>query len=179
MGKSKVRIVGAKELQSNLRNLGSQCLAAALRGLARACVDILNDAKQRLTDGGQRATNLLFNSGKVQRSQEADNAYEILFDTEYAEFVEFGRRPGKQPPVDQIKAWIDKRHILDTYSIKTHKQTKRGSDYEKRRDGLAFAIARSIGKKGTKAHPFLHPALEANKEKILPYIKDEIKKLTR
>ena len=60
----------------------------------------------------------------------------------YAEFVEKGRQPGKFPPLGPIKLWATR--VLGN-------------------PGAAFAIARKIAMKGTKAQPFLGPALKKEK----------------
>ena len=52
----------------------------------------------------------------------------------YLEYVDKGRKPGKQPPQSAIKKWIDIRGI--------------SPDKGMTKDGLAFVIARSIGRKG-------------------------------
>jgi hypothetical protein len=52
----------------------------------------------------------------------------------YLEYVDRGRKPGKQPPQSAIKKWIDIRGI--------------SPDKGMTKDGLAFVIARSIGRKG-------------------------------
>lgn len=60
----------------------------------------------------------------------------------YGLFVERGRRPGRMPPAAAVAAWA-------------------------RRKGLgAYAVARAIGRKGTRAQPFMGPALEANVGRI-------------
>lgn len=174
MAKSNFEIIGSDRLYKKLDELGNGARLAALRGVKATCMEILADAKVRLTEGGHRVTSALFNSGRVMKSDEDKNAYEASFDAKYATYVEFGRRPGKRPPIDAIRQWIDKKHVLDTFSIKTKRMNKRKSDYESRRNGLAFAIARSIGKKGTKAHPFLFPAFEAKKVNVEKNIGKEL-----
>lgn len=183
MGKSNFQVIGGKELQKVLNELGTKGVEAALRGIQLTCLDILNDAKSRLSNGGQRVSGKLFNSGKVSRAEEPD-AYEVAFgspdkEVEYATYVEFGRRPGKRPPIDAIKQWVDKKHLSDTYSIKNRQQSNRGKDYKRRRDSMAWAIANSIAKKGTQAHPFLFPAFEAKKENVGKNIGREIAKLIK
>lgn len=53
-----------------------------------------------------------------------------------AMFVEKGRRPGKQPPLNSIKAWCKTRGIPSK---------------------AAFPIARTIGERGIKPTPFMKP----------------------
>lgn len=59
---------------------------------------------------------------------------------QYWQYAERGRGPGKQPPIQNIINWISVKRIVPkpiNNKIPTTKQ-------------LAFVIARSIGKKGTK-----------------------------
>jgi hypothetical protein len=59
----------------------------------------------------------------------------------YAWFVIFGRGPGKMPPISAILPWVAK---------------KLGETGEALR-AVAFLIARSIGRKGTKSNDFITP----------------------
>lgn len=179
MSRSNFQVVGGKELSKKLDELGRRGVQAAMAGIKTTCLEILADAKDRLTSGGHRATSELFNSGRVYKAKDEKDAYEVVFEAEYAPFVEFGRRPGKRPPIDAIKQWVDKKHLSDTYSIKDHSQSRRGKDYKKRRDSMAWAIANSIAKKGTQAHPFLFPAFEARKGNVGKNIGREIAKLIK
>jgi hypothetical protein len=60
----------------------------------------------------------------------------------YGYFVEYGRRPGKMPPLQAIEGWA-RRHGLNP-----------------------FLVARAIGRRGVKARPFMLPALEKNEKRI-------------
>ena len=68
----------------------------------------------------------------------------ILPHIKYAMPVNFGRRPGKQPPAYPIQMWARKKLGLSDDAAW----------------GAAFAIARSIARKGTKANPFMRRAQE-------------------
>ncbi len=63
----------------------------------------------------------------------------------YARAVEFGRRPGKQPPTARLRGWA---------------RRKTGSADN------AYRIARAISKRGTSPQPYLEPALEAKRGEI-------------
>jgi hypothetical protein len=67
----------------------------------------------------------------------------------YAPAVEFGRRPGKQPPVDAIAPWV-RRHGIDA---------------------PAFVIARAIGRRGTQGLFFMRQAAEAGRRRIGDFLR--------
>lgn len=75
----------------------------------------------------------------------------------YARAWEYGRPPGKQPPSAPLALWA--KRILGV----SYKESK----------SVGFLIARSIGRKGRKARPFLRPSLEKN----FDYLKDDIETL--
>lgn len=54
---------------------------------------------------------------------------------EYGIFVDSGRKPGKQPPINNIYAFCNSKNIPLT---------------------AAFPIAKNIGEEGLPAHPFIH-----------------------
>lgn len=60
----------------------------------------------------------------------------------YGYWVEYGRRPGKRPPIDAISGWA------------------------RRHGGNPFMIARAIGRRGTRKQPFVAPALQKHEGKI-------------
>ncbi len=60
--------------------------------------------------------------------------------------VEFGRKPGTWPPKGALVLWMERKGIDPR---------------------LEYVFRRKIGKKGTKAQPFLGPALEKAKPAIL------------
>lgn len=73
---------------------------------------------------------------------------------QYGRFVEFGRRPGKPPPVDALMGWV-RRHSEFRFS-------RRSAAREAAVRGRAFALQRKIRLRGVRAQPFLVPAYERN-----------------
>lgn len=64
----------------------------------------------------------------------------------YGGVVEFGRKPGAWPPAGALTLWMERKGIDPK---------------------LEYVIRRKIGKKGTKAQPFLVPALDKATPTIL------------
>ena len=76
----------------------------------------------------------------------------------YGPYVEFGTRP-HMPPVEPIQKWVEikSRRFVRT---KSGKQRWIKGKQGKEARSIAWAIAMTIKKKGTKAHPYLRPAWE-------------------
>jgi len=122
-------------------------------------IDQINQVlKATLTSIGL-GTSRLANSVLIVR---IGNGFEIRF-SEYAHFVDSGRGANKKPPpVRAIVDWIERNGIFAT-NLTTLQ--------------LAFAISRSIGKKGIKARPFLDRLSEQVAILIKLHIFEEQRKL--
>jgi HK97 gp10 family phage protein len=140
-------------------NMNFEQFARELQGVCKEALKnlgqrIISDAQKTLSRKKNVATGMLINSGAVKEG--ADNAILAGFPTIYAYYVEFGRRAGKWPPFRFIYEWVRSRHFT-------------ADDKEAR--SVAFLIQRSIGKKGTRPHPFLRPAYEKNKRILVQVLK--------
>ena len=117
-----------------------------------------------LVSNGKSATgNLVNNIKSVFVSQQDNGSVEYIITMPgYAEFVDKGRRPGdRPPPVKAIKDWIQQRSI--TVPGFTQPQ-------------LAYAIARSIGKKGIKPTPFIEAGVIETLNKNMQMVTDSAAK---
>jgi len=115
---------------------------------------ILNDAKKLapVQSGALRA------SGRIERH--SDTEYSVAFggsgtQVDYATFVEFGRSPGRAPPIRELRTWSARR-LGDEYA--------------------AGAIARVIARRGVRPQPFLRPAIKMNERHL---IASEVTNVTR
>lgn len=125
-----------------------------------------------------------------------DNRFAVYIELEsYWDYLENGRRAGKQPPVYKIYEWAKDKGIkptpytpsVESLSYAIQKIIKKKKGYAPPRKelqkwiekkgimpqaripsmmSLAWAISKSIGKKGTTPHPFFEPA---KKEAIAHY----------
>ena len=136
-----------QQLNMNFDEFAWELNRVCKQALANLGQRIISQAQTNLRRGRNVATSLLINSGAVKERLD-DNSILAGFPTIYAYYVEFGRRAGKWPPFRFIYEWVRVRHMA--------------ADDEQARS-IAFLIQRSIGKKGTKPHPFLRPAFEKNK----------------
>lgn len=79
--------------------------------------------------------------------------------TNYAVYVHDGTRP-HFPPIEPIMQWVKRKRLSGSYSIKTHDRIGNKSKQFDEDRQLAFMIARSIAKKGTKGLKFFDIALK-------------------
>ncbi len=83
---------------------------------------------------------------------------------EYAQYVHDGRRPGKFPPVDAIRAWVERKGLTITGSNRPLAEQQRS---------LTYLIGRKIANEGIEASPFLE-ALPI--DEIMDELQEEITK---
>ena len=88
---------------------------------------------------------------------------------DYWKYIEYGRRPGKMPPVSAIENWINVKQIVP------HSMTlKSGKTVIPTIPQLSFLIARSIGRRGIAPKPLFKNSFEAAKKQFIQVIKDAI-----
>ena len=88
---------------------------------------------------------------------------------DYWKYIEYGRRPGKMPPLEVIEKWIDVKEI------KPHSMTlKSGKTVIPTIPQLSFLIARSIGRRGIPPKPLFKKSFEAAKQQFIQVIEDAI-----
>ena len=88
---------------------------------------------------------------------------------EYWRYIEYGRRPGKMPPLDVIEKWINVRRIIP------HSMTlKSGKTVIPSVKQLSFLIARSIGQRGIQPRPFFKQSFEEAKREFLHIIEEAV-----
>ena len=187
-----------KALEINFKKFQREVLASAQDGLKRFGMKIVARAKRIIERDKIKAFGILRNSGRTV--VQADGTVDAGFFAEYAAYVEYGRKAGGMPPVDDIYAWLYKKKImpverkreaspLDKEIAKEKRERTRSlrslfsrskyktlSKEERKRYSLAWAIALSIKENGTKAHPFLKPAYEEHRNQIDEFMRGVIEK---
>lgn len=161
-GDGHISVEGINDVLAAMRKAGPQIQRAVMQGLERAGLDIIADAKDNLRNNGSVVTGVLRASGKVQKV--SDEALDVgFFDTKnqtgYASFVEYGRRAGGFPPLQNIAAWAYKKLRLKDW---------------KAANAIGFQIARKIAREGTVPHPFFGPALERNRDRMVKSVEDAV-----
>jgi len=96
-------------------------------------------------------TSALVQSLKVQHAQ---ISAVVFSDLKYAPYVEFGTRP-HYPPIAPILEWVKRKlHVP-----------------EKRAYGVARAVVKKIGKRGTPRRPYLSNAFKVVERRVLAQIR--------
>lgn len=95
-----------------------------------------------------------------------DTLFEIEFNApEYWKYANYGRGPGKFPPLDKIEDWI-KRRKISPYPLKSGRIPTRPQ--------LAFLIGRKIAEEGFKGSGFLEFSLKQQEDYWEDRISDAI-----
>lgn len=144
-----IRVEGLDEFQKNLNGVPSNMKMYLTRAMVVSTQKIKGAIQQNITNKGITNTGTL--AGSVTVIEATDSRGIVGVGERYGGAVEFGRKPGKMPPVAPIERWA---------------QTKLGTP------GLGFLIARKIGRKGTDPQPFVEPAFEENKEFVQRQFED-------
>ena len=115
---------------------------------------IINIYRRKLSDGNTNASGLLGNSISCL-VQTNEGVYDLCLSLQdYWKYVEYGRQPGKFPPIDKIRDWITIKPVIpNTYNGKLPTV-----------DQLSFLIARSIARNGVPAKNYLGSTLEEFKQ---------------
>ncbi len=158
---AEIEIEGLNDLHVKFDRVTREVFQEADAGLKKGGMKIIADAQQNLRTNGTNNTGLLSNSGKVQK---IDVGYDIGFFSKgkgYAEYVEYGRRAGRFPPLADIRAWARKKLRVE----------------DKRLNSAAFLIGRKIARKGTRPQPFFTPAVQKNQQEIMDAISEAVSKV--
>ena len=121
--------------------------------------------KNKLVDNNINASNTLHDNASTVIEVNGLTLSVSFNLEEYWKFVEYGRRPGKRPPLDAIEQWIKVKPIVPDPINGKIPSTRQ----------LAFLISRKIGMEGTKAQRPLQSAMYSdNMEMLINQLKNEI-----
>jgi len=130
-----VKVEGLEKLMQGLKRAASELEPIVTEAIRKSGELVKqNAARQAPTFEGTLKRSLTNQPSKLRTEVFVGASSE-----KYGYVQEYGRKPGKQPPVKALEKWA---------------QAKLGSS------SLAFVVARSIGQKGTKPHPFFYPGFE-------------------
>ena len=157
-----------RDFENRLNRYPQVTEANLRRALAAGLLMIEADAKQNVRQDTRRL------AGSI--NHRIDGAYPNLIgrvgpSVNYGAFVEFGRRPGRMPPVDALMGWV-RRHWnaassrpVPAGTLRPRRAAGRGVTQDQIR-GRAFALARAIGRRGIPPRPYLVPAYRRNQAAI-------------
>lgn len=114
------------------------------KAIGRVVREMARDARK----GAPKASSNLTNS--ISQRQPSPLSGEVYSGMDYARMVEEGTGSGGYPPRRALMDWIRTRRI----------QPRRAGMSD---DALAFVIGRSIVRQGTRAQPYMQPALDKNR----------------
>lgn len=147
-------------------------IAAEREALVENGANIVRSAQQNLTTNKSIATGNLRRSIGMDKPHEEGGVQMINVGIRtgkadekiYALAVEHGRRKGKRPPTSAILPWVLLKHLdsggLNT-GVKTSKRPRASRETrEKIAAGIAYVIARAIGKRGIPPRPYMKPAFD-------------------
>ena len=136
-----------------------------LDNVQRIANQIVEEYRRVLADEGINASSSLSNTADIEIDYNGDKLIISLMLEPYWKYVEYGRRPGKMPPIDNIKEWIKVKPVIP--------DARSGRIPDDRQ--LAFLIARKIGREGIPAkHPINKTVYSDKIENVIQAIKNEI-----
>lgn len=110
----------------------------------------IKNAQQNLISRDAVASGNLIQSMEIDNIEINDRMMSVTLSlADYWYYVENGRKAGKMPPISAIEKWIEVKPVIPKVMKNRKIPTVRQQ---------AFAIARSIGKKGTKPKKFFEKA---------------------
>lgn len=122
------------------------------QALGRGALEIAREAGRRV----HKAFSTLWAS--IRAVQVLKLHWRVSTGTNYARAVEEGSKPGYLPNPVHLMGWIKLRGGI-RFGMTRQGSAARQAQYDDLRD-RAWALARSIEKRGTRAHPFMKPAAE-------------------
>ena len=161
-----VSLNGMKELQGKLNKLTTALEKDVSNEINATALNIENQAKKLAP----------INLGQLRNSialtKDSELTYTVAANASYSAYVEFGTGPQVNVPADFASYAIQFKgksggKFKDMVEALTLWVKRKGIGNGKNDKGLAYVIALSILKKGMRPQPFLIPAYEMEKPKLI------------
>ena len=133
--------------------------------LGRGAAEIAREAQQRVS----KVFSTLWAS--IRSLRVASLHWRVQTGVNYARAVEEGTKPGYLPNPVHLRAWIKARHGIGFAHIGSN---ERGAQYDEIHD-RAWALARFIQAHGTKPHPYMKPAAEAKRSRVIQLAEEGVR----
>lgn len=140
-----------------------------LSTLEKMTNDFVNAYKKVLVDNDKVATGALVSSIHGDVIYDGSKIEVSIYADEVWKYVEYGRRPGRRPPMDVILNWIRVKGLPRGGSIQNY---NRPLPTQKQ---LAFLISRKIGLKGIDAGNYLGDLIDSTN--FYDKVKNEMAKM--
>lgn len=121
----------------------------------------IEEARRNLDENDTNASYELYNSFETIIDVGQDYFKVSVSLADYWKYVENGRGPGRYPPIDKIREWVEVKPVSITPGMNGRTPSV---------EQVSFLIARKIANEGTEAQPFFEPA----KEKAIDRFNDAI-----
>ena len=150
------------EVNRKLKLLGIRIDDETKDGLKRAGLKILAEAQRNIKKDKSIATGQLINSGKVTE----ESGIKVGFESNHAANVEHGQKAGTIVAPAVLVEWAKKKQFVP-----------KGKNKKSALWAIATKISQNIKLRGTKAKPFLYPALRENEAEVIRILSNAIKKV--
>ena len=155
----KLTVKGLQEMHRSFNKSPQSVNKHAKIAMGKSVLFVLGEAKQTAPVGvSGRLRNSMVSKVEGFGSRITGRVGSSLTEI-YPLAVEHGRKPGQMPPPSALERWV---HIV------LHVPTAQALS-------VAFVVARSIGKKGIRARPFLHNALQGSRGAINRFFNDALR----
>jgi len=141
-------LVNSKEVQQDIAQIQDTVMEAAEGGLKSGAWIIVDSAKELAPYFTGNLKRNIHHEVIVRTKEKI--LIQIGTNLDYALMIEYGAPP-HMPDIDALRAWANKHGLP------------------------VWAVAMTIKEKGTKAHPFLRPALYQNEDAFISEVKSFIK----
>lgn len=189
MSKFSLNIAGLASLERNVRAFPDSLKQEIDREIQASAETVVRNAiRDAPVDEGELRRSITFDR--------IGDAFEIVAQTEYAAFVEFGTKSKYRAisGYNEIAAtfrqkggsfkdlfrailnWVHRKGITGTYSVKTKRRTGSKVNQFAQDYSVAWAIAISIARKGINPHPFFFHNFENEKIKLIDRIEKVLEK---
>lgn len=165
-----VKLDGLKDIQDALKNIDTK--------LKQDVGDEINASALNILTGAKRLAPVNFGQlrNQIALVKESELTYGVESKASYSPYLEFGTGPQVSVPADftayaaQFKGKKGGK-FKDMVEALMLWVKRKGIGNGKNEKGIAYAIARSILRKGIRPQPFLIPSYETEKPKLIQRLK--------
>jgi hypothetical protein len=137
-------------VQAALSRFPARVTSAVEAALERSAMEVARTARRNAPKAFSTLTNA------IRHDKVGPLHYAVRPHVIYGAFVEFGRPPGRRPGTSGgLTEWVRQKTGLT------------GDDLDRK----TFTIARAIGRKGIRPQPYMKPALDAHRDRIVESVR--------